>query len=125
MWASFGYFDAATNEHVLASFGRRLRPGGRLVLDLFNRAYFERGPAEVERRDASGHRRARATASGARRHVELDYGDGHVDRFEWQLYRPEELERSLVPEDSGSCSCRPPMMRRRCNSSSSATPSHP
>ena len=40
MWASFGYFDAEQNEHVLASFARRLRPGGRLVLDLFNRAFF-------------------------------------------------------------------------------------
>jgi SAM-dependent methyltransferase len=51
MWQSFGYFDAAENEQVLGSFARRLRPGGRLVLDLQNRDFFEpRDPTERELR---------------------------------------------------------------------------
>jgi SAM-dependent methyltransferase len=65
MWASFGYFGAKTNEDVLASFQRRLRPGGRLVLDLFNGAFFaSRRDVErqvrrgiVERSRVSGNRR--------------------------------------------------------------------
>jgi SAM-dependent methyltransferase len=88
MWASFGYFDAAENDRVLGSFARRLRHGGRLVLDVHNRAFFESQPWECELRPGIVER---STMLGDRRRVELDYGDGHVDVFEWQLYVPEEL----------------------------------
>jgi SAM-dependent methyltransferase len=103
MWASFGYFDPGTNERVLASFSRRLRPGGRLVLDVFNRSFFEaqEHEHEVERELRPGIVE-RSILIGDRRQCELHYGDGHVDRFEWQLYHPEELEllgaaHGLVP----------------------------
>jgi SAM-dependent methyltransferase len=101
MWASFGYFDAAENERVLGSLARRLRPGGRLVLDVFNRAFFEGPQAETERELRPGIIE-RSTLRGERRHCEIDYGDGHVDVFEWQLYLPRELEElgrrcGLVP----------------------------
>jgi SAM-dependent methyltransferase len=88
MWASFGYFDAAENERILGSFARRLRRGGRLVLDLHNRAFFESHAGEREIRAGIVER---STMNGDRLRVELDYGDGHVDVFEWQLYVPEEL----------------------------------
>jgi SAM-dependent methyltransferase len=88
MWASFGYFDAAENERVLDSFARRLRSGGRLVLDVHNRAFFESHAGEREIRPGIVER---STMRGDRRRVELDYGDCHVDVFEWQLYVPEEL----------------------------------
>jgi SAM-dependent methyltransferase len=35
-FTSFGYFDRATNDAVLAAFARALRPGGRLLLELHN-----------------------------------------------------------------------------------------
>jgi len=89
MWASFGYFDAAENERVLASFARRLRPGGRLVLDLHNRTFFEERQGARELRPGITER---STVTAGRRRCEIDYGDGEVDTFEWQLYRPEELE---------------------------------
>jgi SAM-dependent methyltransferase len=88
MWASFGYFDAAENERVLSSFARRLRRGGRVVLDLHNRAFFESQAGEREIRPGIAER---STMRGDRRRVELDYGDGNVDVFDWQLYVPEEL----------------------------------
>lgn len=34
---------------MLASFSRRLRPGGRLALDVFNRDFFEAQEHELER----------------------------------------------------------------------------
>jgi len=37
-FTSFGYFDAATNDAVLAGFARALRPGGRLAIELLNPA---------------------------------------------------------------------------------------
>jgi SAM-dependent methyltransferase len=89
MWQSFGYFDERENARVLASFARRLRPGGRLVLDLHNRAFFEpRSPSERELRPGIVER---STLVGGRRRCEIDYGDGQVDVHEWQLYLPEEL----------------------------------
>ena len=88
MWASFGYFDAAENERVLGSFARRLRRGGRLVLDVHNRAFFKSRDGEREMRPGIVER---STMIGDRRRCELDYGDGQVDVFEWQLYVPEEL----------------------------------
>jgi SAM-dependent methyltransferase len=90
MWQSFGYFDAVENERVLASLGRRLRPGGRLVLDLQNRDFFEaRSPAVRELRPGIVEC---STFLNGRRRCEIDYGDGSVDVHEWQLYAPEELE---------------------------------
>ena len=89
MWASFGYFDADENERVLGSFARRLRPGGRLVLDVFNREFFEGRDGERELRPGIAER---SWLDGVRRHCEIDYGDGHVDSFDWQLYTAAELE---------------------------------
>lgn len=36
-FTSFGYYDDAENERVLARLARAIRPGGRLLLDLVNR----------------------------------------------------------------------------------------
>jgi SAM-dependent methyltransferase len=41
-FTSFGYFDPVTNDRVLASFARALRPGGRLLLELHNPARLAR-----------------------------------------------------------------------------------
>jgi SAM-dependent methyltransferase/RimJ/RimL family protein N-acetyltransferase len=35
-FTSFGYFDPQTNDRVLASFARALRPGGRLLIEVHN-----------------------------------------------------------------------------------------
>ena len=89
MWQSFGYFDEAENERVLDSFARRLRPGGRLVLELQNRSFFEpRSPSE---RELQGGVVERATFEAGRRRCELRYPDGALEVFEFQLYAPDEL----------------------------------
>lgn len=89
MWASFGWFDVETNEEVLASFARRLRPGGRLVLDLYNRTFFEGRDGERELRPGIVER---SWLRDGRRRCEIDYGGGEADVFEWQLYTAPELE---------------------------------
>ena len=87
MWASFGYFAAGTNERVLASFARRLRHRGRLVLDVYDRRFFETHHGEIVNRGV----RERKIVRDGRLTTELDYGEGVEDVFEWQLYLPEEL----------------------------------
>ena len=90
LWASFGYFGEDENRGVLASLAGRLRPGGRLVLDLHNREFFERR-GDGERELAAGVVE-RSTLRGSRRRVELRYPDGGLPEvFEWQLYSPDEL----------------------------------
>jgi SAM-dependent methyltransferase len=89
LWASFGWFDEAENARVFDGLAARLRPGGRLVLDLYNRAFFE-GRVGEERELAAGVVE-RSAVLGNRRRVELRYPDGAVECFEWQLFSVEEL----------------------------------
>ena len=89
LWASFGYFGAEENERVLAGLARRLRGGGRLVLDVYNRAFF--ASRSGERELLAGHRRAlRRWLPGAAT-ARSTTAKARVDAFEWQLYVPEEL----------------------------------
>jgi SAM-dependent methyltransferase len=89
LWASFGWFDEAENARVFAGLARRLRPAGRVVLDLYNRAFFEGRGAET--RELAPGVTERSDVAGNRRRVELRYPDGPVERFEWQLFSVEEL----------------------------------
>ena len=56
LWHSFGYFDDGTNEGVLRAMGRRLRPGGRVVIDVYNREHIATLPlVETYERRRRGH----------------------------------------------------------------------
>jgi SAM-dependent methyltransferase len=70
---TFGLFDADTNAAVLAAMRDRLRPGGRIVLDVFDRRFVE-GTVAV---------------STGRIRIHLDEGGA----FEWLLYTPDELSK--------------------------------
>jgi SAM-dependent methyltransferase len=92
MWASFGYFSERENRRVLALMTSKLRDGGRLVLDLYNREFFE------------SHEGVRELVPGVvetkwvddrRLHVRLDYGDGSGDELEWELFTPTEIRSSV------------------------------
>ncbi len=67
-FTSFGYFDAATNDAVLAGFARVLRPGGSLLVDLQN-------PERIARLAAPAH----GTFASV---LELD-GDLMIDRVRY------------------------------------------
>ena len=96
LWHSFGYFDESTNVAVLRSMRERLRPRGRLVLDVYNRAHFAPMPAEeVAVRNGETVTTQRRW-SGPRLRVELAYARGGGDSFEWHLYTPDELAAVLA-----------------------------
>jgi len=69
---TFGLFDAETNAAELAAMRERLRPGGRMVLDVFDRRFVE---AAVE-------------VGTGRMRIDLEQDRG---AFEWLLYTPDEL----------------------------------
>lgn len=90
MWQSFGYFDESTNRDVLRQMSEKLRPDGRLILDIYHRDYFERNQGMRQLSRAGVMVTATNLMSGNRLTAELDYGDGG-DVFEWQLFTPAEI----------------------------------
>jgi len=92
LWQSFGYFDAATNADILRQINQKLRPGGRLVLDIYYRGFFEsnQGTRHYQRQDRAISETKRM--DGDRLTVTLDYGpDREPDRYEWQLFSPDAI----------------------------------
>jgi SAM-dependent methyltransferase len=94
MWQSFGYLDSAGNLGVLRAIRDRLRPGGRFVLDLYNRRFFEsrQGGRRLERGGAvvEEHTELR----GGRLLVTLRYAESEAsDRFDWEVFDAEEIVR--------------------------------
>ncbi len=92
LWQSFGYFDAPTNRAILQNISHKLIAGGRCILDLYHRDFFEAhqdtrtfvkdGVSVTERKFMTGKRLT----------VQLSYGDGRGgDTFDWRLYTPEEM----------------------------------
>ena len=92
LWQSFGYFDAAGNADILRQISQKLRPGGRLVLDIYQRGFFERnqGTRHFKRQGRAISETKRM--DGDRLTVTLDYGpDLPQDIYAWQLFSPDEI----------------------------------
>jgi SAM-dependent methyltransferase len=91
LWQSFGYGTAAENAALLRAMASLLEPGGRLVLDVYNRAFFatRTGTRTIERDGRTI--REHSELEGDRLTTALDYGSGVEDVFSWQLFTPEEL----------------------------------
>jgi SAM-dependent methyltransferase len=97
LWSSYGYYDDEMNASILRRMTSLLRPGGRLVLDVYHRGFFEahQGERAVER---AGRRLTENKAvDGDVLTVQLRYDDGGEDTFRWQVFTPDELdERGAV-----------------------------
>jgi SAM-dependent methyltransferase len=91
IWQSFGYGTAAENAALVRAMASLLEHGGRVVLDVYNRAFFETrtGTRTIERDGRTI--RERTELAGDRLTTSLDYGSGVEDVFSWQLFTPEEL----------------------------------
>jgi len=97
MWASFGYFEREENLALLSDLRRCLSPDGRLILDVYNRDFFEGRLGE--RRVHRGRQEVIEHKSlvDDRLLVELRYvGHEVADRFSWQIFRPQELLDTLT-----------------------------
>lgn len=91
LWQSFGYFDEATNRHVLAQLTQKIRSKGRLILDLYHREFFEvhQGTQRFTRQGIDVI--VTNIMHGGRLTSFLQYSNGKSDNFEWQLYTPDEV----------------------------------
>ena len=97
LWQSFGWSSDDGNRAVLASMARRLRPGGRLLLDVYNRD----GLPSLAARDLEvRHDRevlTRRSLADDRFRVAISYdGSGVRDEFEWQVFTPTELIKAAA-----------------------------
>ena len=92
MWQSFGHFDSRGNERSLQEMARVTRPGGVLILDLYQREFYARseGEREIVRDGARIHERRRMTGNRLRVHLEYE-PSGFTEEFEWELYTPAEF----------------------------------
>lgn len=92
LWHSFGYFDDATNEEILRQIYAKLRPGGRFILDIYNREHRQGFPEHSEFVKAGVHVIVEHRWSGKRVTCTLTYDGGiTTDTFEWRIYTPDEI----------------------------------
>ncbi|MFG0274103.1 MAG: class I SAM-dependent methyltransferase [Phycisphaerales bacterium] len=92
LWQSFGSFEDDANDAVLGDIASLLRPGGRLLLDVYDRDFFD-GPEVTRRFERAGrwvteHRWV--DGDRLRVHLALD-GGPLLDVFEWRVFSPDEL----------------------------------
>ncbi len=95
MSQSFGYFDAAANRQLLQRFADGLRPGGRIILDLWNPEFFAVHQGQRELQTPAGLAQETKRVENGRLFARLDYPGGGHDDFEWQLFTASEM-RSLA-----------------------------
>ena len=93
LWQSFGYFDAPINREVLEQISDVLEPKGRLVLDIFNRTFYERNQGVVETERAGSQVRITNEVANGRLTSTVQYENGEREVFNWQLFSPEEVEQ--------------------------------
>jgi SAM-dependent methyltransferase len=92
LWQSFGYFDSATNADILRQVGRKLRGGGRLMLDIYHRGFFERNQGTRRFERAGRVITETKRMDGDRLTVTLGYGpDLRPDTYAWQLFTPDTI----------------------------------
>lgn len=92
LWASFGFDAPDQNQQVLASMSRRLRSGGRLLLDVYHAEGVRQLPAESEDVRRGRSISTKRSVEDDRFRVEIRYSDSsEVDVFDWQLYTLHQL----------------------------------
>lgn len=97
MWQSWGYFDESENIDVLKAVYDRLNPGGRFIIDIYNREFFVSRQGEKRFERAFIPITERKTLDGKRLTVELDYGEQkNADVFSWLVYTPDEFEQIVA-----------------------------
>jgi SAM-dependent methyltransferase len=101
MWQSLSYFDEETNAKLLCAIHDQLEPGGRFVVDQYNRAHFERNQGDRCQVINGITVESCGYLQGDRWHSEITYRDaqGNVtggDHMDWRLYTPEEFSELAV-----------------------------
>ncbi len=93
LWQSFGYYSTEVNTTQMRRLLEIVRPGGLLILDLYNREFFETASRDRHFERAGVRVREVTTLDGDRLSVHLTYDHtGETDYFEWQVFTPGTLQ---------------------------------
>jgi SAM-dependent methyltransferase len=90
LWQSFGYFDRDENDAVLGRLATVLRPGGRLLLDVYHPGFW-RDHQGVREEPRAGVTSITDTVDGDRLSSRIEYTDGAVEMMDFELIEPEDL----------------------------------
>jgi hypothetical protein len=94
LWQSFGLGDSVENRRLLTDFRGVLRPGGRLLMDIYNAEAVNQLPEESIEERSGRLVRTRRTRSGGRLRVEIEYAGSEVrDVHDWEIYSPSAFEK--------------------------------
>jgi SAM-dependent methyltransferase len=91
MWQSFGYFDPAGNDAVLADIHSRLRPGGRLLLDVYHPGFVHSTLGTQTRVRSPDCRSVTNEIVDGRLISTIEYADGSTDTMAFELLEPDDL----------------------------------
>jgi SAM-dependent methyltransferase len=91
LWQSFGYFDPATNDRVLADIADRLRVGGRLLLDVYHPGFVRANAGPTRQVRSPDCRSITNTVVGDRLISTIEYLDGWTEQMDFELLEPEDL----------------------------------
>jgi cyclopropane fatty-acyl-phospholipid synthase-like methyltransferase len=93
MWQSFGQFSNQANIEFLESVFNILNPKGKLILDIYNRAFFSINCGRREFEYGDDRIMETKTMRRDRLQVNLDYNNSsETDRFTWQVFSPESIK---------------------------------
>jgi SAM-dependent methyltransferase len=92
LWHSLGFDGRAEDGRMLEDLARVVRPGGRMILDLFHPEWLlanpRRGEPDALGRGATSVRR---WVDGSRCFHDIRYADGSTDDIQFALYEPDEI----------------------------------
>ena len=89
LWNSLGFAGRSGDANTLRGLAKSLRPGGRLVLELYHPEWLASHPLSGER-DERGPAVRRWLERGRLFH-RIEYGSGRVDDIQFDVYLPDEV----------------------------------
>jgi SAM-dependent methyltransferase len=91
LWQSFGYFDPATNNQILRDIAALLRPGGRLVLDVYHPDFVRAHTGTTTATRSEACRSITNIVIDGRLRSTITYADNSTETMDFELLDPDDL----------------------------------
>ena len=89
LWNSLGFVSRSTDLETLAGVAEVLRPGGRIVFDLYHPDWLHRNQRSGEPDDRGA--MVRRCIRNGRCFNQIRYANGQIDDIQFDVYHPEEM----------------------------------
>ena len=90
LWNSLGFVGPSTDVETLAGVAAAVRPGGKIVFDLYHPDWLQRNE-QSRQPDERGAVKVRRWIREGRCFHEIRYADGRVDDIQFNIYKPDEI----------------------------------